>query len=84
MTSRVVTGAVGLVIGWLAAGATAEPEKSQAVRVLDVLVIGPGLFAAALADRLEPEHRLVIAFVAGATVGYNARNLLDRARLPAS
>ena len=53
----------------------AEVRKSQGVRVLDVLVLGPGtIAAAAAADELHPVARLALAGYGIATVGYNAKN----------
>lgn len=70
-----LSAALGALAGWLAA--TGE-GKTQAVRALDVLILGPGLVAAAAAIRLPLTARLALAFAGGATVSYNARNFLGQ------
>lgn len=68
-----LSAALGVVAGWVAA---TGKTKAQAVRALDVLVLGPGLVAAAATIRLPPFARYAVAFAGGATVSYNARNFL--------
>lgn len=61
---------LGLAVGWV----TAHGTKSQVVRALDVLVVGPLL----IFGTMRPATR---RFLGGATVGYNLRNyLLTRAQ----
>lgn len=62
----------GAVAGWW----SAKGEKSQAVRAADVLIVGPLLVVSSYID-LEPSVRLALAFIGGATVGYNARNFIQ-------
>ena len=70
----------GVIIGWISANGE---EKSQAVRLLDVLVLGPGLLFASFAPAPPAGIRAAMAFVGGATVGYNARNFAKARRPPA-
>ena len=54
-----------------------EVAKSQAVRVLDVAVLGPGtMLAAAMAESLPTWSRVALAGYGAATAGYNLRNLI--------
>ncbi len=53
---------LGLVLGWV----TARGTKSQAVRVLDVLLVGPLM--------IFDVPRGIRRFIGGATVGYNLHN----------
>lgn len=53
---------------------TLEVSKSQDVRLLDVLVIGPALMYLATRERLSHAQRVVLFAVGAATVIYNARN----------
>lgn len=78
--NRLGAAVLGVIVGAVTAGVTRETEKSQAVRLLDVFVLGPGLLGLALRPNLTVPERLALAFIGGATVGYNAVNLLDTAR----
>lgn len=69
MVNLAATG--GVVLGWWAA----RGQKSQAVRAVDVVALGPFLvWAAGRPGRLERGARALLALAGGATVGYNARN----------
>lgn len=59
---------LGALLGWWAA----TGEKTQAVRLLDVLVIGPALLFAA--------PRPLRDLIGAATISYNLRNFLLHAR----
>lgn len=69
--------AVGAAVGALAASRAREPEKSQLVRAIDVLAIGPFLVFLGTQRRvLLRGSRVLLAGVGAATVTYNAINLL--------
>jgi hypothetical protein len=53
-----------------------EFQKSQTVRVFDVLVLGPFMVYAASRLRMGKGARAFLAFAGVATVLYNARNYL--------
>ncbi len=60
--------ALGAVVGWLAA---ATP-KGQAVRLVDVFALGPGMVYVAQQGRPSP----VLAAAGAATITYNGRNYM--------
>jgi hypothetical protein len=50
-------------------------EKSQAIRALDVLLIGPFMLVAA--QRLPGQYRAAMTFLGLMTIAYNAANFLS-------
>lgn len=50
-------------------------EKSQAVRALDVLVIGPFMLLAA--QKLPGQYKAAMTFLALMTIAYNGANFLS-------
>ena len=57
--------------------ATPEVQKSQSVRLLDVLVLGPALLWIATRGRqLSGVERLVVGAIGAGTILYNLRNYL--------
>lgn len=62
---------VGLVLGWLAA---TEEEKTQVIRALDVVLLGPFMIYIASQDSVSEITGSVLAFAGAATISYNARN----------
>ena len=51
-----------------------EVQKSQEVRLLDVLVLGPFMIGMAIASRPAPLLRVVLGAVGVGTILYNLRN----------
>lgn len=62
--------AVGLALGWYGA---ADEGKTQTVRLLDVLAIGPLMILAAT-SRLPAGLREILLVTGGATITFNLRN----------
>jgi hypothetical protein len=54
--------------------------KSQAVRLVDVLVLGPFMMWAASRRELPEWARLALFVAGGLTVAYNGRNWLEARR----
>ncbi len=73
--------ALGSVLGWYArrtdAGISAGLGKTQDVRVLDVLALGP--FMVYMSTKVEAPQgaRWILAFAGAATITYNGRNFLE-------
>jgi len=53
-----------------------KPDKSQGVRVIDVVFIGPFLIASAFIIGIKTPWGQVMLFIGIATIIYNARNFL--------
>ena len=69
----------GALIGWVMAGR--RGDKGQGVRLVDVFVLGPLMAQAGLWEsRDKPWAQALMRAAAGATVTYNLRNYLTRAR----
>lgn len=51
-----------------------EVQKSQEVRLLDILVLGPFMIAMALTSRPPPILRVLLGAVGVGTILYNLRN----------
>lgn len=51
-----------------------EVQKSQEVRLLDVLVLGPFMIGMALASRPSPLFRVLLGAVGVGTIIYNLQN----------
>lgn len=66
----------GAAAGWV----TASGEKSQVVRLVDVLALGPLMIYAGTLQGLPREARRALVFAGAATVTYNGRNYLAKAR----
>lgn len=66
----------GAAAGWV----TATGEKSQAIRRLDILALGPLMIYVGMRDGLPTEARRALVFAGAATITYNGRNFLARAR----
>ena len=82
MDGKVVAAvALGSILGWYAkrtdAGITCGLGKTQDVRILDVLALGP--FMVYMSTKVEaPEGaRWILAFAGAATITYNGRNFLE-------
>ena len=56
--------------------------KAQAVRLVDVFLLGPLMIAAAGAEELGRPARLVLAVAGVLTITYNATNFLELERRP--
>lgn len=69
----------GALLGWVMAGR--RGDKGQGVRLVDVFVLGPLMAQAGLWEsRDKPWAQALLRAAAGATVTYNLRNYLTRAR----
>jgi hypothetical protein len=57
-------------------------DKSQMIRLIDVLFIGPLLIYAASQPKLSPEVRLTIGVIGALTITYNWQNYQANVKLP--
>ena len=73
MTPQLMAAALGALVGWLAAPGI---NKTQGVRIVDVVVLGPLLVLWSVQPVLDRPSRLALAFIGGATASYNLRNFL--------
>lgn len=74
---QIIGAIAGLALGWLAAPGI---NKTQGVRLVDTVVLGPWLVLLSAYPRLSHRQRAMLAFVGGATASYNFRNYLGYAR----
>lgn len=64
---------VGLISGWMATLGT----KSQAIRVVDITLIGPAMIALGGTATTSPMLlRMVVVYFGATTITYNLRNYL--------
>ena len=63
----------GAAAGWV----TATGTKTQAVRMIDVLALGPLMIYVGMRDGLPYEARRALVFAGAATIAYNGRNYLS-------
>lgn len=66
----------GAAAGWVTAGG----DKSQAIRLVDVLALGPLMIYVGMRDGLPYEARRALVFAGAATITYNGRNYLAKVR----
>lgn len=69
-----------LLAGLLIGLAFAKGDKPQGVRLIDVLALGPLMVVFGTKEKLGTFERKVLQFAGAATIGYNGRNLLERAK----
>lgn len=66
----------GAAAGWVTAGG----NKGQPIRLVDVLALGPLMIYAGMREGLPSEARRALVFAGAATITYNGRNYLVKAR----
>lgn len=64
----------GAAAGWV----TASGTKTQTVRMVDVLALGPLMIYAGVRQGLPSEARRALVFAGAATITYNGRNYLAK------
>lgn len=67
----------GAAAGWV----TASGDKTQVIRMFDVLALGPLMIYVGMATKLPYEARRALVFAGAATIAYNGRNYLAKARI---
>lgn len=73
--------ALGAAVGWFAASRALEPEKSQTIRAIDVLILAPFMVWLGLQRRtLLLGSRIALTGIGAATATYNAVNFFRQQR----
>ena len=68
----IITILLGLITGWRSAR---DGNKTQQIRTLDVVLLGPFLIYAATLNTPSQMVKLALAFSGAATITFNLRNL---------
>ena len=73
--------ALGSLLGWIAkrtdTGIVCGLRKTQDVRILDVVALGPFMVYMSTKVEAPPGARWILAFAGAATITYNGRNFLE-------
>lgn len=64
---------ISFLVGWFSTGG----QKSQLIRILDVIVFGPILIYSALYID-DPWLYIILLFLGASTMGYNLRNYREK------